>query len=478
MKPPPKKIFLSNPMPQKNTLSSFLCLGYSSPQITTMWLIAPMGIIQGIYAKYFGLTLTTIAVVVLAAKLFDAITDPIIGHYADRYHNHTGSRKPLILVGGLLFIISSYYLYVPPENVGTVYFTAWFMAVYLAWTLYEIPHIAWAGELALSSTDKTKIYSFRNIAGYTGLLLFYMVPLLPFLQTREITPETLHISVVIAAIFMLPALYYCLKSTPDRVKPSVRSESPDFTSISGPAASKPTEKTKGWRLLVNSVVSNRPFLIFAGVYMFFGISSGMWHSLIFIYVDTYLMLGGQFAQVFLFAFVVGIVATPIWYKMSICMGKKATWALAMMFVISSFIYTGMLLPNETSLEQLIVLKTFQTLGFSCMTVISPSILSEIIDYGNWKHGTERTATYFSLYTFIGKVNLAIATALGLGIAGWYGFDATATSHDEESVYGLTLAISWLPTVFAIPAMIFILLTPINARRHGIIRQRLDARGGR
>ena len=440
-----------------------------------MCLIAPMGVIQGIYAKYYGVSLTTIAVVVLVAKLFDAISDPLIGYYSDRYYQRFGTRKPFIVTGGLLFIVSSYFLYVPPAEVNTLYFTAWFMAVYLAWTLYEIPHIAWAGELAHSSKDKTKIYSFRNVAGYAGLLLFYIIPLLPIFETREITPKTLHASVIGAATLMLPFLYYFIKATPnpDEKLSVLQRKGPDDTSIS--IKSPSTEKRISFRLFLNSVVNNKPFLIFAGVYIFFGISSGMWHGLIFIYVDTYLNLGEQFAQVFLLAFSIGILATPAWYRLTVFIGKKFTWAVAMTLVISSFIYTGLLTPGKTNVGELVVLKTIQTLGFTCISVIAPAILSEIIDYSTWKYGTERAATYFSLYTFIGKANLAIATALGLGIAGWYGFDATATAHSKESIFGLTLAIAWLPTFFAFPALVFILLSPISSHRHAIIRRRLDSR---
>ena len=63
------------------------------------------------------------------------------------------------------------------SNVSVAYFTFWFMALYLAMTLFEIPTCAWASELALSSTDKAKIFSFRSVAGSLGMVCFYLVPL-------------------------------------------------------------------------------------------------------------------------------------------------------------------------------------------------------------------------------------------------------------------------------------------------------------
>ena len=54
-------------------------LAYSAPAIASACLIAPIGVVQGVYAKYFGLPLSTIALVILCARCFDAISDPVVG---------------------------------------------------------------------------------------------------------------------------------------------------------------------------------------------------------------------------------------------------------------------------------------------------------------------------------------------------------------------------------------------------------------
>ena len=450
-------------------------LTYSLPVITTIWLIAPIGIIQGIYAKYYGLALTTIATVVLVTRLFDAITDPIIGYCVDHFYRRTGTRKPLMLLGGLLFVVSSYFLYVPPEIVSAEYFTLCFLAFYLAWTLFEIPHLAWASGLAKTSKEKSKIYSYRSAANYFGLLFFYLIPLLPFFDTRNITPQTLEVSVIVAGVLMLIFLIICLRGIPDANPNDFRSRN---RTLSDRNLSPTQEKGGNLRKTLKVIIRNRPFALFVTGYSFLSIASGMWYGLIFLYVDAYLGLGDQFAQIFLLAYAIGIVATPIWYKLSVVFGKKATWLLATVILIISFIFTGFLKPGETGFTELVTLKIVQTLGFTCTAVVAPAMLSEIIDFSSWKYHSEKSATYFSFYTFLSKVTIAIAMAMGLSIAGWFGFDATIKAHSNESIFGLTLAIAWLPPVFASIAMIFILLAPIDARRHQILRRRLDERAAR
>ena len=78
-------------------------IAFAIPLIGSTLLLSPViAVLGGIYAKYYGLSLTSIAGVILAAKLFDAVTDPLIGYYSDRWRLKIGSRKPLILVGVLL----------------------------------------------------------------------------------------------------------------------------------------------------------------------------------------------------------------------------------------------------------------------------------------------------------------------------------------------------------------------------------------
>ena len=438
--------------------------------MTTYWVSAPiLTIVQGIYAKYYGLSLIAIASVILAARLFDAVTDLLIGYFSDRHHRSTGSRKPFILVGGLLLIVSSYFLYVPFMT-SIVYLGAWLFVFYLAQTLFEIPHNAWASELALTSKDKSTIYSFRSIAAYVGAVLFYVIPLLPFFDTRDVTPETLQVSVVMAGTLMVFFLILCLKYTPNGVSSGAvidrnsKLKVADILRRDGPLKS-----------MIKSIVANKPLCIFLGGYMSFGLGVGLWYGLIFLYVDSYLGLGEQFAQVFLVSYIVGILATTFWCKLAIKFGKKMTMGAALIFIIVSFIYTGMLRSGEVGLQELLILIITNTVGTACILALAPALLSEITDFSAWKFRRESTASYFSLYTFMTKVNAASGAALGLAIAGWYGFDASVTTQSSEAGFGLFLAMTILPSTFMVIAFIFTTLNPINSRRHDIVRRSLYLR---
>ncbi|MDB4308333.1 MFS transporter [Porticoccaceae bacterium] len=457
------------------TLSNRICLAYSLPVVSTAWLFAPIGVVQGIYAKYFGVPLTTIATVLLIARLFDAITDPAIGYYADRYYQRRRTYKPFILAGGLLFIVSSYFLYVPPEGVSTFYFTVCFLAFYFAWTLFEMPHITWASQLAPTSEAKTRIYSFRSVAKYIGWLLFYTVPLLPFFETSEITPETLKVCVILASVLMLVFLAISLTTNVDQTNDAGHGVDTTLLPRDTDTVANPSQS---FRHLLLSIVNDKPLVIFVGAYMLVAIATSLWYTLVFLYVDAYLGAGKQYAGIFLIAFAVGIAVTPLWYKLAVWWGKKNTWLMATVLLMISFVLTGLMTPTNTNFTTLVILKIIQTMGFACLAAVTPAMLSEIVDYNQWKTGKEHSATYFAIWTFMMKMEVAIAGALGLAIAGWYGFDATAASHSEQSIFGITLAIAWLPLAFSALGLIAIFYVPIDERRHRTIRKRLNARTAR
>ena len=450
-------------------------LSYAAPYLTMTWLGAPIPILQGIYAKYYGFSLTTLATIILLARFFDAITDPLIGYYSDRYARRTGTRKPFILAGGLLLILSAYFLYVPvggdvgeSSNVSVAYFTFWFMALYLAMTLFEIPHSAWASELASTSTDKAKIFSVRSVAGSLGMVCFYLVPLLPFFATQDITPETLKVSVISAAVLMLPLLYLCLNNTPSRLSSSAIDKN-----IQQDADEKKEKNNAALKQLFQSLIGNRPLVIFFSAFLAYGFAAGMWYGLVFLYVDSYLGLGEHFAKAFVLSFIVGIIATPAWCKLAIILGKKTVLSMAMMLLIASFLYASLLTPESSGFRDLLILQTINTVGGVCMMTFAPAMLSEIVDYSTLKFRSENTATYYALFMFLGKFNLAVGGGLGLAIAGWYGLDATTTVQTAEGVVGLLIGMAWLPMFFIAIALVLIALSPINTRRHGIIRRRLD-----
>ena len=432
-------------------------LAYSLPVIVTCFLFYPVQmLLAGIYAKYFGLALTTIATIVFAARLFDAITDPLIGYCSDRYRARTGTRKPWIVTGSVLLVICSYFLWVPPSDVNVVYFLGWYFAFYLAWTIVDIPHLAWGGELTTCGHEKTRVYSLQVLCRVFGGLLFTAVPFLPFFASTGFTPETLKWSVLASSVVVFPLLVLCVTLAPN-----------------GRASIKP--KKESFRLLYHAIIQNKPLLILLAGYFLISLSYGMYIGLSFIFADTYLGLGDKFPMIFSISLFASFAGAWVPYKLSIVLDKAKIYGVAVIVSAMALISAAFVEPGVASFIPFTVLTS---LIFSCnavLQVIVPSLLSDIIDYSSWKFGADRAATYFSTYLFLQKTNVGMGGAFGLALIGWYGFDATAVTHTQESILGLRLAIAYAPALLMISALFLISKLPINERRHAAIQQRLASR---
>ena len=172
-------------------------LAFAIPSIGLAILVGPVAVLGGIYAKNFGLSLTTIASVMLIARVFDAVTDHIIGYCSDRWRLRTGSRKSFMLAGVILLVPCSYFLFVPGGTVSTAYFTFWYLAFYLSLTIFSIPQLAWINEFTTDTKEKTLVFSVNAIVAMAGGAMFYAIPLLPFFVSTEITPQILKVTVVV-----------------------------------------------------------------------------------------------------------------------------------------------------------------------------------------------------------------------------------------------------------------------------------------
>ena len=437
------------------------------PKLAITPLLTPIYVVQGVYAKYYGLSLVDIAKVILFVRLFDAISDPVIGYLADNYQLRYGSRKPYIVAGAVITAVSGYFLYSPSSDVDILYFAFWFTLIFFGFTLFEIPHLAWGGEISHDAHDKTLAYNMRTAAGYSGAVLFYSIPLLPLWDTTDINPETLHFSAIVSLVLVVPLLFTCVKKVPDGICGGQHNDDSLIDHI--PLDKESTNVSKTLR----SIKDNRPLLIFLSAFIFSGISLGMWYGLVFIYVDAYLDKGELFAEVNLVVFIIGVLSSLIWIKVAKFVGKRNTWLIAMILCLIVFMMTGKLTPETVTYTQILLLLSANIVCFVCVESLPQSMLSDIVDYATLKFRIYRGSSYFSVFLFLYKGTFAIGGALGFAITGAYGFDPTKTQHVAHEMSGLILAMTWIPGVFAVFAMVFIVMSPISARRHKVVRRRLD-----
>jgi Na+/melibiose symporter-like transporter len=444
---------------ERENISPIAGVAYALPVIPVLILASSNNVLSGLYATHHGFSLATISLVMLLAGLFDAITDPSIGYFSDRHHARTGSRKLFVMAGALLLIPCAWFLLNPGDNVTLAYFLSWYLLFYLALTLFQIPHLTWGGEISTVTEEKTKVYAWRNYAVYGGMILFALVPMLPFTESSKITPETMKYLVLIAGLLLMPALLIMNQWIP---------KGGHFVNCSS-APENPF-------IAMKSLGFNRPLMLFVIVATLYSIAQAFYIGLKFMMMDAFLGMGESYVYLLLFHLLVASVAVRPAMILVNSVGKAKAWMMGVALSVLAFMTLPLVLLNNTySLVMFVVFNAIFGVSSAISNTAMFSLLSDISDYGTWKSGVDRSATCFSLQSLASKTSMAVGIALSIGLAGQLGFDPALQTQGPQVYWALCLCMGIIPSLLSLIAAYWIPKISIDSRRHGLIRKRLTAR---
>ena len=442
---------------KKTALSRTVLAAYAAPAFSQALIHGPVGtVIQGIYGKHFGVALGSIAVVLVVSRIFDGISDPVIGYLSDRYRTRWGKRKPWLLIGSLIAVVACWYLYVPPGTVSATYFLFWFLLAYLGWTISEIPYRAWMAELSDDYNERTRIATWRTFARYMGFIAFYGIPLLPFFETSEFTPESLRVTALLASVALPSTAIIAALLVPE--------------GNADRSAGSPSIKAA-----LPAVVTNKPLMLFLATFATGGLSTGMAFGMVFFFVDSHLSLGATLALLFVLGAPIGAAAMPFWSWLANRIGKQRTWAVAYT-ASASFLLLHLLIPQGPAGELWLIAAFVAVFAVSSVGVVVPAaLLADIVDYGRWKYKADYAGSYYSIQTMVEKGVEGLGVALGLAIASYFGFDPQLAEQTDRGTLGLLIAFPVLPAILTYLTVPIIWRFPIDEGRQKIIVKRLSQR---
>jgi len=420
--------------------------------VTAMSVVLP-----AYYATHTSATLSGIATGLLAARVLEVITDPLIGHFTDITRSPLGARKPWLLAGGFLAPIAILFLFGPSPQSGSVYFGFWASFTYLAWTTINIPYRAWSVELSRDYDERSKIFTVTGIAQGLGALTFAALPLLPLFSTTGIVPATLRtIGWGLAAAYPI-AIVFAILFVPRG--PTMAGEGPSL------------------RTLLPSVRSNRPLLRFLGAYMLAGIGQSIVISCFYFFIDDYLGLGAKFPLILLTLYACGMLGIPMWLGAMLKFGKPRTLALGYLSI--AVLGCGFLFirPGADSLVPALVAAGLYGIVNTIDVLVPFAVLGDVVDYDTWKTGSNRAGNYNAMAVFLQKANIALGGALAFYLLDLGGFRAGHhNGQGTTSVFFIVFV--GLPALLYLASAATLWRFPLDRRRHDIVRRRLERRTAR
>lgn len=445
-------------MTQRQRVGFMTTILYCLPVGGIAFLLVPSVLsLQAVYPKYYGLSYSTIATGLLLCQIASAIASPVFGILSDRWREQGGSRRGWVIVGFVLYVVSNYYLLVPPQELTAVYFTFWIVMTRIWWAMFDTSHLGWGIELASACQDRIRIFTARACVCVLGASMFYILPLLPYSVSTDVSPDTLKCAAYVGLLLIPPVLFCCWKLIPDGVH------------YKAAQAPRVVESVK-------YIVSNRPFVILVVAVIFTCSAEGMWLTLASVMFDQYYGMVGEFPIVYLIGSLLAAVCLPTMVGFTQLLGKKKAFA-SLVVAFMAFITLGICARPGHGAS---ILMAAALIGVVMVCNFNGSIISallaDVVDYGLWKFGQGQGAAHFSVYYLLVLIFGGLGGPAGLAIIERSGFSPRGVIDAEKARIAVEIAFFTCPIILSVVALVFIWQIPICARRAAVIRKRIEARG--
>ena len=442
-------------MSELSPTSTRSLLAYSGPSIAISIMMLPLLVyIPPFYGQEVGLDLGTVGMIFLLARAWDALIDPVVGFCSDRTRSRWGRRKPWIAIATPLLLLLLYAFYQPPQSAGAAYLAIVVFAFYVCLTLFQIPYLSWGAELTRKYDGRTRVTAFREGAIMVGTVIATAAPVLYFAGSEPSLRETLRLFTVIILVTLPVAVLMALKFTP-----AIAS-----TSDSQPSLGK----------ALSTLATNKLFLRVACGVFFLWLGGSFYNSLVLFVVQQIVGLPmSGFFQLVLVQYVVGILFIPFWVWLANRIGRhRALLAGAATFFVSLPLL-AMIEPGN--LTQAIWVYVLKGVGTCVIWVLPPALAADTIEYGMLKGAGDDAAMTMSLFMFTQKLAFAAGIGIALPLAGALGFDPREMAT-IDGLTGLRWVALYLPGLIGIVGALLLFNYPLTARRHAVIRRRLERLG--
>lgn len=431
-----------------------LCVGWGIGTLGISIMFNTLNVLMQRFATdYLGVAAITWGYIYLGAKIYDAVTDPVMGVISDHTRTRWGRRRPYLLIGGLVSAIAFYGLFHAPDTVANnhaVLLLALLMLLYsTGYTIFNVPYMAMPAEMTSDYHARSHLVSFRVYAiGFGTIAGLSLAPLLiGSLGGGKQGHESM---ATIYALAILATAVACF----------VMTRSANQTS---PEANVNLRFTQRMKL----IATNRPFLLLIGV-KFAQLAGLAINQAALVYFIVH-VLGKGYA----FLGIYGLVAsTCLLLAPPLCLSAGRRYDKRLIFIFSSLFYAAVMLtwllsgPDETTL---LILLRGALLGLSggAMLMMGQAMLPDTIGYDHARSGLNREGVFAGIYTTAEKLAFATGGALAAFILGYMGYQSSTTGYAQQpdsAIVAIYICMGVLPAVMVLLSCLFLYFYDLDELR--------------
>jgi GPH family glycoside/pentoside/hexuronide:cation symporter len=438
-------------------------LAYALPALALAIVGIPVYVfIPKFYTDVVGVNIILVGYLLFGVRLFDAVTDPVIGYISDNTRSRFGRRRPYMAAGSLCLALLLFLLFTPPAGATHKIASAWFgvmlFLLFLFWTIVVVPYESLGPEISYDYHERTVLFSWRDGFLILGTLIAAASPgiITGLIGLTDDDAGQRRKFFWIAAVYaplVIACCWICVAAVKERR---------DLPPIQREGA------IGEWL----SVFRNRPFVILLISYTIAAVGSNLPATLILYYVEYVLQTTG--AELFLaLYFVTGIVFLPPWIALSRRIEKKWAWLAAMAVNTGAFLGVFFLGPGDAGWYGLLVV--LSGIGFGAGLALPSAIQADVIDYDEMMTGQRREGRYIGIWSIAKKIAAALGIGIGLAVLGKAGYTPGQPQNDTV-VLTLRILYALVPCLCNLVALVVLLPFPISKAMHDDIRKAIATAG--
>ena len=435
------------------------------------------------YSNVFGLSLADAGVLMLVTRIWDAVSDPMMGIIADRTKTRWGKYRPYLLFFALPFAVCGILLFTTPENGKTLWAYVTYILMMTVYTGINVPYGSLLNVMTADSDEKSVLSSYRMFFAYGGsfIALFAWEPLCNMFDKARVvsseaagglasistSPEAWQRAMIVIAscCFIFFIISFLL------TKEHVKSES----TVSVGQDLKLLLKNKPWWLLIGAALASNLFNTVRGTTTAYFFSDYLLKTVEMAPQWAFLVSASIFLSIGEVANMFGVViAVP----MSKNLGKKTTYIVstAVLIVLSIAFF---FLPATTGGYWAMLF--FQILISTFTGIISPlvwSMYADVADYSELKDGTASTGLIFSSASMAQKFGGAFGGSAVMWLLAAFGYNTVAGAvQTDTAILGLRILMSWGPALVAALSILVVWFYPLTKKKMEGVQAELAVKRG-
>lgn len=408
------------------------------------------------YASHVGVSLAGVATMLLLAKLSDVITDPIIGVISDRMRTPWGRRRPLILLGTPVLVVSIWFLFVPPAGVGEWYLLACIVGMYVGTSLIGLPYGAWGAEISPDYNQRARITAWREQFTLIGLLVAAFIPFLVE-QYGDGKIESIMRGMAIAIGFTAPVSALLLAIFVRETPPENVSGKNEMPFVEG----------------VKRIWANNPMRIVIGLILIVTMAEAFRNALSLFFMRAVIQ-ASDVGTLYFGYFTAGLLAVPFWLWLGRKLGKHIAFSITLITV--AIISAINMAFDQSDYTVFVIFFLAKGACFGGLQFLPLAILADVIDVETAETGKARAGSYIAFASMTAKISTALGTFLAIRALSMTDFNAKLLADNAfDDLFYLRVFYALVPALFFILAIVMAVRFPLTAKAHADLRTQIDKR---